>query len=140
MFLTLDDYKPVCSVRDLVVLEQSDPATRRRAEGVALEEVASFLRSRYDMQKAYEATGDDRNPHLVQICVNVTLFYLVQWLPGKMASDNRTSLYEYAREWLKLVQRGGATADLPLNTAGGDENSSGSPMITGGMERQKYDW
>lgn len=142
MFLTIEDYKPVCSPRELDVLQQSDNDTRQRAERVALEEVASYLRTRYDMQKTYAATGDDRNAHLVQICVNVTLFYLVQWLPGKMASGNRTSLYEYAIEWLKSVQKGAATADLPeyTNEAGDAENPVGYPMAAGGMDRQTYDW
>lgn len=142
MFLTIDDYKPVCSARELDVLQQSDTDTRQRAERVALEEVASYLRTRYDMQKAYAAADDDRNPHLVQICVNVTLFYLVQWLPQKMASGNRTTLYEYAIEWLKSVQKGAATADLPqyTNEDGKAENPVGYPMAAGGMDRAKYDW
>lgn len=142
MFLTIDDYKPVCSPRELDVLQQSDTETRQRAERVALEEVASYLRTRYDMEKAYAASGDRRNPHLTQICVNVTLFYLVQWLPQKMASGNRTTLYEYAIEWLKSVQKGAATANLPeyVNDTGDVENPVGYPMATGGMERNKYDW
>ena len=44
MFLTEDDYKVVCDEEELDVLTRSDPATRQKAERVAMEEVASYLR------------------------------------------------------------------------------------------------
>ena len=140
MFLTVDDYKPVCAPRELDVLQQSDTLTRQRAERTALEEVASYLRSRYDINQAYNATGDKRNAHLVQICVNVTLYYLTQWLPGKMGMASRIELYESAIGWLKNVQSGKASPDLPLYQSADGTPVPGMPMMSGGMPRQTYDW
>ena len=141
MFLTIDDYKPVCSSRELEILQQSDTLTRERAERVAIEEVASYLRNRYDTERIFAAEGDERNAHLVQICVNVVLFYLVQWLPAKMASANRTELYEYAIEWLKSVQAGKATPDLPTpQTDGEGKPMSSFPAAMGGFPKSRYDW
>lgn len=138
--LTIEDYKPVCSPRDLEILQQADTLTRQRAERTALEEVASYLRSRYDIEKAYAAVGDNRNPHLVQICVNVTLYYLVQWLPGRMGATNRVELYESSIEWLKNVQSGKASPALPAYLSVDGMPAPGMPMMSGGFKRQKNDW
>lgn len=143
MYLTQEDYKPVCSSRELEILQQSDSETRERAERTALEEVASYLRSRFDIKTEFERQGLERNAHLVQICVNITLYYLMQWLPGKMASETRTASYENAINWLEKVQAGKASPDLPGydNETGGNDNVSGTfPMMYGSMKKNKYDW
>ena len=48
MFLTEDDYRVVCDEDELDILTRSEPETRQKAERVAMEEVASYLRPRYD--------------------------------------------------------------------------------------------
>ena len=138
MFIEEEDYRTVCSPRELEVLQQSDTPTRLRAERVAMEEVASYLRTRYDMDQAYATEGSKRNAQLVQICISVTLYYLVQWLPQKMASAHRTEQYERAIEWLRLAQAGKVTASLPL--AGESPNQNSFPCMAGGMKKQTYDW
>ena len=138
MFIEKEDYRTVCSPRELEVLQQADTPTRLRAERVAMEEVASYLRTRYDIDRAYAAIGNERNAHLVQICVNVTLHYLVQCLPQKMASAHRAEQYERTIEWLRLAQAGKVTASLPL--AGESPNQNSFPCMAGGMKKQTYDW
>jgi len=140
MFLTIDDYKPVCDTRELEILQQADTLTRERGEAAAIEEISSYLRTRYDINKAFKAVGDDRNPFLVQICVNVCLFYLVQWLPQRMSTEKREKLYDKAIKWCVNVQNGKSSPDLPLHTTGDDNTNGSFPMYTGGMERQTYDW
>lgn len=70
MFLTEDDYRVVCDEDELDILTRSEPETRQKAERVAMEEVASYLRPRYDTEKAFAAEGDQRNAMLVQVTVN----------------------------------------------------------------------
>ena len=57
MFLTEDDYRVVCDEDELDILTRSEPETRQKAERVAMEEVASYLRTRYDTDKAFAAGG-----------------------------------------------------------------------------------
>ena len=140
MFIEEEDYRTVCSPRELEVLQQSDTPTRLRAERVAMEEVASYLRMRYDIDRAYAATGNERNAHLVQLCVTVTLYYLVQWLPQKMASAHRTEQYERAIEWLKEAGAGKVTASLPSAGESGNGDGSNFPCMAGSMPRSQYDW
>ena len=92
MFLTTDDYRVVCSVADLDIITQSDEDIRHRAERVAMDEVAGYVRSRYDIDQAYAAEGDERSAMLVQNTVSIALYYLSKWLPQYMGNDVRLEL------------------------------------------------
>ena len=113
MFLTEDDYRVVCDEDELDILTRSEPETRQKAERVAMEEVASYLRPRYDTEKAFAAEGDQRNAMLVQVTVNIALYYLVHWLPQNLALDGRQELYDNAIAWLTRVSKGGSMPNLP---------------------------
>lgn len=140
MFLTEDDYKVVCDEDELDVLTRSDPATRQKAERVAMEEVASYLRPRYDTDKAFAASGDDRNDMLVQVTANIALYYLAHWLPGSLALDGRQELYENAIAWLTRVSKGGAMPNLPTYTSEDGQPDASNPMRFGGMPPSDYSY
>lgn len=140
-FLSLEDYKVVCCPADLDVISQSDPANRERAERAAMEEIAGYVRSRYDIAAAFAASGPDRNDLLVQIAVAISLWWLGQWL-GMVGSDARELLYKNAIDRLKDIQNGKFTPDFPEYPLGDDGSglSIGDSMRFGTMTRQHYDW
>lgn len=140
MFLTEEDYKVVCDEEELDVLTRSDPAIRQKAERVAMEEVASYLRPRYDTDKAFTASGDDRNDMLVQVTANIALYYLAHWLPGSLALDGRQELYENAIAWLTRVSKGGAMPNLPTYTSEDGQTDTSNPMRFGGMPPSDYSY
>ena len=140
MFLSELDYRTVCDEEELDVLTRSDTTTREKAERAAMEEVASYLRSRYDVNQAFAAEGDERNPMLVQVTVNITLYYLVHWLPQLLASEGRQELYDNAIAWLTKVSKGGATPDLPTYTGENGEKDISNPMRYGCMAASRYDY
>lgn len=140
MFLTEDDYKVVCDEEELDVLTRSDPATRQKAERVAMEEVASYLRPRYDTDKAFAASRYDRNDMLVQVTANIALYYLAHWLPGSLALDGRQELYENAIAWLTRVSKGGAMPNLPTYTSEDGQTDASNPMRFGGMPPSDYSY
>lgn len=139
-FLTLDDYKVVCSPADLDIISQSDPDNRERAERAAFEEISGYVRSRYDIAAAFEARDIARNPLLVQIAVSIALWWLGQWLPGMMGSDMRELLYKSAIDRLKDIQNGKFTPDFPEYDQEPDGSGFGDSMRFGCMKRQHYDW
>lgn len=139
MFLTDPDYKVLCDPEELDVLSQSDPATRAQAERVAMEEVASYIRPKYDVTKAFAAQGGERNYMLVQVVANIALWYLAQWLPGGLSLDRRELLYNQAVEWLARVSKGTAMPDLPGYT-NEDGTEAAGPIRFGGMARNTYDY
>ena len=115
MFLTEDDYRVVCDEDELDILTRSEPETRQKAERVAMEEVASYLRPRYDTEKAFAAEGD-------------------------LALDGRQELYDNAIAWLTRVSKGGSMPNLPTYTGEDGETDTSNPIRYGGMSASKYDY
>ena len=56
MFLTVEDYRSVCDTYEFEQITE-DQATRMAAEAAALEEISSYLRARYDMDRVFAASG-----------------------------------------------------------------------------------
>lgn len=138
-FLTTDDFRTVCDSATLDVIHQSDEENLARAEGYAIEEVSSYLRSRYDIANAFAATGNERNRQLVMITCDVALYHLVAWLPRRIGFEIREIRYKRAIEWLESVQNGKATPDLPTLTDN-EGNDIGNPVRYGGWDKSKYDY
>ena len=140
MFLTTEDYRVVCSVADLDIITQSDEDIRRSAERVAMDEVAGYVRSRYDIDKAFAAEGEERSAMLVQITVSIALYYLSKWLPQYMGNDVRLELYDNAIARLKDIQKGAFSPDLPRYAVDDEEAAGAQPMIYGSMTKSSYDY
>ena len=136
-FLTKDDFKAVCDPATLEVIDQADDQNRERAIGYAMEEVSSYLRSRYDVNKAFSKEGSERNQQLVMIVCDVALYHLVAWLPKRIGFEIRETRYNNAISWLKDVQSGKATPDLPVLTNDAGEDI-GNPVRYGGWEKSNY--
>lgn len=138
-FLTKEDFKAVCDNTTLQVIEQADDENLARSVGYAIEEISSYLRSRFDTVAAFSKTGEERNSQLVMITCDVALYHLIAWLPKRIGFEIREIRYKQAIEWLKNVQAGKATPDLPLPTdTGGNEIIK--PIRFGGMAKSRYDY
>lgn len=144
MFLTIDDYRVVTCPADLDVISQSSEEIRQQAERTAMEEVAGYVRTRYDVATAFAKTDMERNPLLVQLTVSIALWWLGQWLPGMMGGDMRQTLYDNAIARLKDIQKGQFTPDFPKypDEENGDPDTGwgGNPMRYGSMKKNGYDW
>ena len=142
MFLTEDDYRVVTCPSDLAIICQSSDEIRQQAERTAMEEVAGYVRTRYDIDASYAMTDIQRNPLLVQLTASIALWWLGQWLPGMMGGEMRQTLYDNAISRLKDIQKGNFTPEFPEYPDSGDPGtgSGGNPMRYGGMRRQGYDW
>lgn len=138
-FLTTDDFKAVCDDKTLQVIDQASTANLERAEGYAIEEISSYLSSRYDTAQAFAATGDARNAQLVMITCDVALYHLIAWLPKRIGFEIRDIRYKSAIAWLRDVQAGKSSPALPMPVdSSGDEVIK--PIRFGGMEKSKYDY
>ena len=139
MFLTEEDYI-VASSTALSVLQQSSEENRERAERMAIEEVSGYLRSRYDVEKVFAATGAERNDLVVMRTCDVALYHLSSWLPNKMGHDIRKERYELAVKWLEGVQAGKITPDLPTVTGEDGEEDINNPVKWGSEKKNVYLW
>lgn len=139
MFLTENDYI-VASADALTIFSQSTPKKREKAEKMAIEEIAGYLRSRYDTGLIFSTVGDNRNDVIVMHACDITLYHLVSWLPGKMGREIRKERYERAVKWLEEVQAGKVTPNLPTCTGEDGEEDINNPVKWGSGKSNTYIW
>lgn len=143
MFLTTDDYRVVTSPADLEIICQSSDDIRRQAECVAMEEIAGYVRSRYDIDTAFAKTDIERNPLLVQLTVCIAVFWMSQWLP--MQRESYLNIYNASVERLKEIQRGNFSIEIQPPSSGSEDDpdspessSSFSGFSYGSLPKQNY--
>ncbi len=139
MFLTENDYI-VTSADALKILQQSSDERRVKAEKMAFEQISGYLRGRYDTEKIFAAEGDDRNDLIVMYACDVTLYHLCSWLPNRMGYDIREERYKSVIKWIKEVQEGIVSPDLPTNTGENGEEDINNPVCWGSGKKQTYIW
>ena len=139
MFLTVEDYRSVCDDFEFEQITHS-PETREAAETAAMEQIASSLRSRYDIERAFAQQGECRNAMLVQCAVNIALWLMVHRLPQSMGHERRECLYNDAVKWLRDVQASKASPDLPLYISSDGSTDTHNPIRSGCMPPNRYDY
>lgn len=139
MFLTVEDYRSVC---DDYEMEQLSALTddRLAAERAVLEQIGSYTRHRYDMEKAFAAEGEDRNAMLVQCAVNITLWLMIHRLPQNMGHERRECLYNDSIKWLRDVQSSKASPELPTYVSCDGDTDAHNPVRFGSMPPNRYDY
>lgn len=139
MFLTDDDYKAVCDDFEFETL-QANTDLRLTAERAAQEQICSYTRARYDMARAFRQTGDDRNPQLIQCCVNISLWLMVHRLPQNMGIERRESLYNESIKWLRDVQASKASPDFPTYMGIDGDTDANNPVKWGSQKKTRPTW
>lgn len=139
MFLTLEDYSSVCDEYELQQITQNDEI-RLTAEAAALEQISSYLRHRFDMDRVFSAVGAERNAMLVQGAVNISLWLMIHRLPQSMGHERRECLYNDSLKWLRDIQAGKASPDLPLYQSPDGDDDARNPVRFGSMKPQRYDY
>ena len=136
-FLNKEDFNVVCDDNTLSVIHQQSDANLDKAEAYAIEEVSSYLRSRYDIDKALSETN--RNAQLVMILCDIALYHLISWLPKRIGFEIREIRYKSAIAWLKDVAKGNASPNIPTKTNEQGEDI-GTPVNLGSWGQSKYDY
>ena len=146
VFITDQDYKVVIGEQALKVVSQVSAENRANAETEAVEEISSYLRPKYDVQKIFatvpdgSTSGEDnRNRLIVMYTCDIALYHMTASAPQKMGMEIRKERYERAIKWLEGVQSGKIVPDLPLAT---DEegNPVGFPMVYGCQKKLRHNW
>ncbi|MFR9578741.1 MAG: phage protein Gp36 family protein [Rikenellaceae bacterium] len=106
LYTIIDEYQLLNIATDKTIIDSAIIA----AEG----EATSYLASKYNTTSIFAATGDDRNATLVEHIKSIALYYLMRKNNVDINADNTQSYYRNAIEWLKMVNAGTLTPDLPL--------------------------
>ncbi len=139
MFITEEDYRVVIGEGALKMVSQASQGIRDNAETEACEEMAAYLRPKYDTDAIFSATGSGRNRLAVMYAADIALYHMMAAMPQKMGSEIRKERYERAVKWLEGVQAGKIIPDLPLAT---DSNGTpaGSAFVYGSQKPLRHNW
>ena len=128
MFISQDDFRIVATESSLKALSQADPSNIENAIAEAQEEVAGYLRPKYDVASIFAQTGEGRNRQVVMYTADIALYHMNASLPQRMGYDTRKERYDRAICWLEDVQAGRIVPDLPVST-----DTDGNPAAPGGI-------
>ena len=139
MFITDEDYKVVIGDQALKVVSQVSQENRANAETEAMEEIAGYLRPKYNTKAVFSAAGTDRNRLVVMYTCDIAIYHMAASTPQKMGMEIRKERYERAVKWLEGVQAGKIVPDLPLAMDEYGEPVE-MPMVYGCQKKLKHNW
>ena len=139
MFVTEEDYRVVIGDTALKVISQVSTENRANAEAEAQEEIAGYLRPKYDTGAVFETEGEERNRLIVMYTCDIALYHMSAAMPQKMGSEIRKERYDRAIKWLEGVQAGKIIPDLPpaLDEEG---NATGESILYGSQPKLRHNW
>lgn len=139
MFVTDQDYSVLIGTQALNVISQISAENRNNAEAEAVEEIASYLRPKYDTDAIFSAEGNNRNRLIVMYTADIAIYHMQASAPQKMGMEIRKERYERAIKWLEGVQAGKIVPDLPIATDD-DGNTVGMPLVYGSQKKLRHNW
>lgn len=105
-FINLSDYNASIHSEILDSLIRSDEAIVEICEDRAVDEMRSYLSSRYDCDTLFSADGNDRNQLVLMMALDISIYHLFCLGNPQKLSQMRKDRYDRAIEWLKSVRRG----------------------------------
>ena len=139
MFITDNDYRVVVGESALTIIAQASPENREGAEAAACEEIAGYLRPKYDTEGLFAQEDDRRNRQLVMITCDIALYHMAASGKQRMGMEIRKERYDRAIRWLEQVQAGKVVPQLPLTTD--DQGNITSGQCSFASETQlRHNW
>ncbi len=109
-FITREDYPSSIRTEFIERVTREDENILEIVENQAIAEMKGYLSGRYDCEKAFGATGDDRHNLLLMFAKDIAIYHLCSIREGLM-TQTRIDRYERAVEWLKGVKSGDVTVE-----------------------------
>lgn len=75
---------------------------------------AYSVSEKYPTNEAFWTAGDNRNPQMVNYCIDICLYHLHSRISPRNIPELRINRYDDAIAWLKKASKGDITASLPL--------------------------
>lgn len=104
-FIEMSDYPASIHMEILDALVRQDDTLIEVCEDQAIAEMRGYLSGRYDCDKIFSATGDQRNQLVLMYAKDITLYHVFCIHNPQKISKIRIDRYERAIEWLKGVSK-----------------------------------
>lgn len=116
-FLTSADLLKAVYTEQLDAITREDDTFPQFAIDAAEEEMRGYLAPKYDVDKIFAKTGDDRNNLLVMLCTDIAVYHLINISNPGIDFESKKARYERAVRWCEQIQSGKVNPpDLDLVT------------------------
>lgn len=116
-FLTKAELSSHLYSENIQVITRGDDTLITAAIDAAVHEAKGYLGA-YDKAAVFAANGPARNQLLLTFVKDIASWHLINLCNAGAEMQLRQDRYERAVNWLKEVQKGNVTPDLPLVTDG----------------------
>lgn len=124
MFIQPSELNSAIYEYQLTEITENDEDIVLLAINAAIEEIKSYLnpnnqrhwndgRTKFDTDAIFGATGDDRNPLILQICKTIAVWHIIQLSNVDILHDKAKERYDRAIDWLEKVAGIGKYAGAP---------------------------
>ena len=110
-FVELSDYDASIHRDILDALVREDETVIEVCEDRAIAEMRCYLSKRYDCNKIFAATGDNRNQLVLMMVIDMAVYHIFCIHNPRNMSSVRKDRYDRAKEWLEAVADGNISID-----------------------------
>lgn len=138
-FLTPQELETHLYKENIDVISRDDETILTAAIDAAQQEASGYLGA-YDKQAIFEARGVKRNALLLIFIKDIAVWHFINLCNAGTDLQLRQDRYERAVSWLRQVQKGEVTPDLPKPDADGDGNpdTAGSFIYGSNPKRNQH--
>ena len=116
MYLSNDEIKTHLYTDNVDVITRGDDTIVTAAVDAAVSEAKGYL-SAFDREAIFGAVAETRNALLLTFVKDIASWHLLNLCNAGSDMKLRQDRYDRAIEWLKAVQKGNVSPDLPAITA-----------------------
>lgn len=134
MYLSAEELRTHLRLENIAAITRNDPALAQSAIDGAISEAKGYL-TRFDTQAIFQTSGNSRNQLLLIFVKDIAAWHLINIVNPNIDLKLRQERYERAIQWLRDVQKGLVSPDLP-------PAPDKDPSLTqfGSMPKNTYDW
>lgn len=124
-YITADELHTHLHDEQVETITRGDDTIAQAAIDAAVSEARGYL-TRFDTERIFQASGLRRNQLLLIFVKDIAVWHLVNLCNAGTELELREKRYDRAVDWLKAVQKGNVSPDLPEREAeagGADKNN-----------------
>lgn len=137
MFLTVQEINTHLRIEIVHQITQGNDTLVIAAIDSAMVEMKSYL-GRFDLEKIFSQTGGNRNALLLTFIKDIAVWHLINLCNAGVEIELRQTRYKAACRWLKDVQEGELTPDLPIKPVDDETENSGSVLYKSNLKRNQH--
>lgn len=137
MFLTITELKTHLCGENIQAISGSDDAIPTAAIDGAIQEAKGYLAA-FDRDAIFNATGNKRNALLLIFVKDIAVWHYVNLCNAGVELQLRQDRYERAVAWLRAVQKGEVTPDLPVAVDDEGNNPRATIIFGSNLKREQH--